>query len=258
MLTDLFDTHAHYGDPAFAEDRAAVVGALPEAGIVGAISVSASMEDSRAAEVLCRPWSYLYHTVGVHPSELCDLTPDALDELKALSAAPGCVAIGEIGLDYHYEPETAEAQKAWFRAQMELAREVKLPVIVHEREACGDCMAILREFPEVRCVVHCFSGSPETAKELLRMGHNVSFTGVLTFKNARRAPEVLRMLPDDRWMLETDSPYMCPEPCRGRRNDSRYLPYIAAKAAEILGEDAQTVAHRTTENAKAFFGIRDF
>ena len=256
VLHNLIDTHAHYDDPAFAADRDAVLRALPEAGIARAISVSASMENSRGLAELVAPYPYLYYTVGVHPSELDGLSEAEMDELVALAKGEKCVAIGEIGLDYHYEPETAELQKRWFRRQMELARALDLPVVIHEREACGDCMEILRDFRDVRCVVHCFSGSPETAAELLRMGHSISFTGVLTFKNARRAPDVLRMLPPDRLMLETDSPYMAPEPCRGTRNDSRLLPYIALRAAEILGEEPQALADRTTENAKRFFGMK--
>ena len=183
------------------------------------------------------------------------MTDKDFDELRELAADPKCVAIGEIGLDYHYDLSPREIQRVRFTQQMELARELGKPVIIHEREACADVLDVVTRFKDLRGVYHCFSGSWETAKIILDQGWYLSFTGVITFKNARRALEVVEKMPADRLMIETDSPYLAPVPMRGTRNDSRNLAFIAAKAAELRGMTPEELAALTLENGRRFFGI---
>ncbi len=255
MYTNIFDTHAHYADHAFDADRAEVLQQLPAQGVRYVMLAGCDVQDSVQCAALANQYDYIYASAGVHPGCIDDLPDDWLDRIRTLAKTePKIRAIGEIGLDYHYEGYDADCQKAVFIAQLELARELELPVILHIREAMGDAMEILREY-RPNGVMHCYSGSAETARELLSLGMHISLTGVLTFKNARKALEVLEMLPADRFLLETDCPYMAPVPFRGKRCDSAMIAYTAEKAAEVKGLDTQTLIDTCCENGKRLFRI---
>ena len=252
----LFDTHAHMDDRAFDTDREELLTGLPEQGITLLMNPGCSLESSRNAAALAEKYSYIYAAVGSHPDAADEVNDAVLEEYWKLCKLNSKIkAIGEIGLDYHYEEIPRELQKKAFIAQMELARELDLPVIVHERDAHEDGLAIVKAFPEVKGVFHCFSGSAELARQLTDLGWYIGFTGVLTFKNARRAIEAAQAIPLDRIVIETDCPYMSPEPFRGRRNDPGKVYRMAEKLAEIRGitvEDAQRV---TLENGKRLYRI---
>ena len=214
------------------------------------------METSRTAVELAARFAHVYAAVGIHPENCHDFTPAQIDDLRALAARPKVVAIGEIGLDYYWaENPPRELQQDVLRRQMALAQELSLPVIIHDRDAHADTMAIVREFPRVTGVFHCFAGSVEMARELLALGWMLSFNGAITFKNARRAPEVVAAVPLERLMIETDSPYLTPVPHRGERNDSSYVRFVAEKIAEIKGIPYEEVVQATMENGKRFFHI---
>ena len=232
----LFDTHAHMDDRAFREDRDAILEGLAEKGVGLVMNPGCSLESSRNAVALAEKYPFVYAAVGSHPDVADEVNDTVLDEYRKLCKLSDKVkAIGEIGIDYHYEDIPRELQLKAFRMQMELAREVKLPVIVHEREAHDDGMKVVREFPDVTGVFHCYSGSAEMARQLVDKGWYIGFTGVLTFKNARKAIETAQAIPIDRIVLETDCPYMAPVPHRGKRNDPGYLCHMAEKLAEIRG-----------------------
>ena len=252
----LFDTHAHMDDRAFDDDRGELLSRLPEAGIGLLMNPGCSLASSRAACALAKEYDYIYAAVGSHPDAAAEGSPEVLEAYRALVREnPKVKAIGEIGLDYHYEDVPREIQKKAFRAQMALAAELDLPVIVHEREAHADGMAIVREFPTVTGVFHCYSGSPEMAKELVSLGWYIGFTGVLTFKNARKALEVASSLPLDRIVLETDCPYMSPEPFRGKRNDPGKLYRMAQALAALRGLSEEAVQGITLENGRRLYRI---
>lgn len=252
----LFDTHAHLDDRAFDTDRAKLLSGLPEQGLALVMNPGCSLASSRNADALSREYTYIYAAVGSHPDAADEVNDEVLEQYRLLCRAnPKIKAIGEIGLDYHYEDIPRELQKAAFRAQMKLAEELKLPVIVHEREAHADAMEILDEFPTVTGVFHCYSGSLEMAKELVRRGWYIGFTGVLTFKNARKAVEVAAAIPQDRLVLETDCPYMAPEPFRGKRNHPGYLYRMAEKLAELWTLPVEEVQTITLENGKRLYHI---
>ena len=249
----LFDTHAHYDDEAFDADRDAVLAAFD--GLV--IDPGCTLASSQAAVDLAARHPHVYAAVGIHPENCGDFVPEHMDALRQLAREPKVVAIGEIGLDYYWpENPPRDFQQQVFRAQLELALELELPVIVHDREAHADTLSIVREFPDVTGVFHCFSGSPEMARELLDLGWYLGFDGPVTYKNARRAPEVAAVTPLDRMLIETDSPYMTPVPHRGERNDSAYVFYIAEKLAQIKGMTTEEMARLTMENGKSLFGIQ--
>jgi len=251
-----FDTHAHYDDAAFGPDRDELLGTLlPRSGVELVVNPGCNAESSRMAVQLAERYHYFYAAVGFHPSDAADFTEESAALLRELAGHPKVQAIGEIGLDYYHGADTVAAQQRCFRRQLELARELGKPVIVHDREAHKDCLDILAEYPDVRGVFHCYSGSAEMAKELVRRGWHLSFTGAITFKNARRVPEVIAAVPPEKIMIETDAPYLAPVPHRGRRNDSTKLPLIAGRIAEILGTTLEEVAALTLENGKRFFGI---
>ena len=252
----LFDTHAHMDDRAFDADRAQLLSALPEQGIGLLMNPGCSLASSRNASQLSRTYDYIYAAVGSHPDVADEVNETVLEEYRRLVAAnPKIKAIGEIGLDYHYEDIPRELQLKAFRAQMALAKELDLPVIVHEREAHEDGMKVVEEFPEVKGVFHCYSGSAEMAKWLVQRDWYIGFTGVLTFKNARKALEVAAAIPMDRIVLETDCPYMSPEPFRGKRNDPGKLYRMAEKLAELRGLTVEQVHTITTENGKKLYRI---
>ena len=252
----LFDTHAHLDDRAFDPDRAALLQSLAASGVAMVMNPGCSLDSSRNVDALTRQYPWLYGAVGSHP-DACDEVDDAvIEEYRMLCKQnPKIKAIGEIGLDYHYEDIPRDIQRAAFRRQMALAAELGLPVIVHERDAHADGMAIVEEFPTVSGVFHCYSGSLEMAKWLIDRGWYIGFTGVLTFKNARKAVEVAANIPLDRLVLETDCPYMAPEPFRGKRNHPGYLYRMAERLAEIRGLSLEEIHRITTENGKRLYGI---
>lgn len=255
MYTNIFDTHAHYTDRAFDADREQLLTELPEKGVSLVMLAGCSTQDSAACAALAEQYDYIYAAAGVHPECVDTLPEDWLAQIRKIAESSDKVrAIGEIGLDYHYEGFDAEKQKAVFISQLELAAELDLPVILHVRDAIGDAMEILRKY-RPKGVMHCYSGSAETAKEILSLGLHISFTGVLTFRNARRALEVLELLPPERFMLETDCPYMAPVPFRGKRCDSSMIAHTAEKAAEIMGRDTQELIDCCCENGKRLFRI---
>lgn len=252
----LFDTHAHLDDHAFDPDRDALLAALPRQGIGLLMNPGCSLATSRAACALAREHSWIYAAVGSHPDAAAEVTPEVLEEYRRLIREnPKVKAIGEIGLDYHYEDVPRNIQQEAFLAQMELAREAKLPVIVHERDAHADGMTVVRHFPEVTGVFHCYSGSLEMARELVEQGWYIGFTGVLTFKNARRALEVAAGLPLDRIVLETDCPYMSPEPFRGKRNDPGRLYRMAEALSALRGLPVEEIETITMENGKRLYRL---
>ena len=252
----LFDTHAHMDDRAFDEDRQTLLASLPGQGIGLLMNPGCSLEASRRADALSRTYDYIYAAVGSHPDAADEVDPAVLAEYRQLCREnPKIRAIGEIGLDYHYEDIPRDRQQAAFRAQMGLARELGLPVIVHEREAHEDGIRIVEEFPEVTGVFHCYSGSAEMAKRLIGRGWYIGFTGVLTFKNARRAVETAAAIPLERIVLETDCPYMSPEPFRGKRNDPGRLYRMAERLAEIRGLPLEEIHRITSENGKRLYRI---
>ena len=252
----LFDTHAHMDDRAFDADREELLRSLPEQGLKLVMNPGCSLESSRNVSRLTREYDFLYGAVGSHPDAADEVNDAVLAEYRELCKLNSKIrAIGEIGLDYHYEDIPREIQKQAFRMQMELARELNLPVIVHERDAHEDGMKIVEEFPEVKGVFHCYSGSAEMARQLVDKGWYIGFTGVLTFKNARKAVEVASSIPLERIVLETDCPYMAPEPFRGKRNDPGKIYRMAEKLAEIRGLSVEEIQRITTENGKRLYRI---
>ena len=252
----IFDTHAHYDDAQFDADREALLSAMPENGVGLILDPGCDLESSRAAIALAEQYPYIYAAVGYHPENCAPYTDADLDILRRLAQHPKVVAIGEIGLDYYWEQNPPkEFQQAVFRAQLALARELDLPVIVHDRDAHADCLAIVKEFPEVRGVFHCYSGSVEMARELWKLGWYLGLDGPVTYKNARRTVEVAAEVPLERLLLETDSPYMAPVPKRGTRNDSRNIRCIAEKIAEIRNMTADAIIRVSAENGRRLFGI---
>lgn len=250
-----FDTHAHYDDKAFDEDREELLQKLESADVELIIDPGCDVDSSRKALELAEKFPFLYAAVGLHPEELEKHGGDALDKVRELAGHPKCVAIGEIGLDYYWDASRREEQKALFRRQIELAMELDKPVIVHDREAHGDCLEIVRDYPGLRGVFHCYSGSAEMAKELLKLGWYLGFDGPITYKNARKALEALELCPLERILIETDSPYLSPVPMRGKRNDSSNLRYVADKIAQIKGLSPEEAAALTLANGCRLFGI---
>ena len=251
----LFDTHAHMDDRAFREDRDEILQGLSAKGVGLVMNPGCSLASSRSAVALAEKYDFVYAAVGSHPDVADEVNEEVLEEYRKLCKLDKVKAIGEIGIDYHYEDIPRQLQLQAFRMQMELAREVGLPVIVHEREAHEDGMAVVREFPEVTGVFHCYSGSAEIARQLVDKGWYIGFTGVLTFKNARKAIETAESIPIDRIVLETDCPYMAPVPHRGKRNDPGYLCHMAEKLAEIRGLSVAEIYQITTENGKRLYRI---
>lgn len=252
---DIIDSHSHYDDEAFDEDRDALLESLPGHGIEKVIDVGASVESAREALRLAERWPHVYCALGVHPNEVGALTDAVLDEFGKQSVKPKVVAIGEIGLDYHHEEPERDMQAAWFRKQIRLAKRVGLPIIVHSREAAQDTLDIIKEEKAEECggVIHCFSSGPEIAAIYVKMGFYLGIGGVVTYQNARKMKDVVRSVPMERILLETDCPYLTPMPHRGTRNSSLYLPLIAEEIASLRGISPQEVIDRTHENALRCF-----
>lgn len=257
MELKLFDTHAHLDDSQFDTDREEVIAKIKAAGVYNVMEIGSSVENSETAVKIAEAHDFIYCSVGIHPEYAEDAKDADFDRIKDLAlSCPKVKAIGEIGIDYHYDDCASRVKQiACFERQIDMAKELSLPIIVHDRESKGDVLNILREKQVSRGVVHCFSGSAETAKILVNMGLMISFTGVITFKNARRAIEALKVIPTDRLMIETDSPYIAPEPHRGKRNDSRYVLHVAEKMAEVKGLSLEELCRITYENGKKFFNI---
>lgn len=251
----LFDTHAHLNDPAFDADRDELIRGLPDKGVAFVMNVGCCLESSRDCVAMAETYDHIYASVGSHPDSANEVNEAVLDEYRMLCKHDKVKAIGEIGLDYYYEDIPRDVQQKAFRMQMELAQELGLPVIVHERDAHQDGLMIVKNFPSVTGVFHCYSGSAEMARQLVNMGWYIGFTGVLTFKNARKAVETAASIPLDRIVLETDCPFMAPEPFRGKRNDPGYLFRMAEKLAEIRNISVDEVLEITTLNAKALYRI---
>lgn len=251
----IFDTHAHYDSSAFNADRFEVLAKMPDNNVGIIVDPGCDLESSRAALQLAERFEHVYAAVGWHPEDIDKFTEQGYQELAELCRHPKCVAVGEIGLDYYWDAEHKQEQKKLFVRQIELALSINKPVIVHDREAHGDCFDIVCRYPELRGVFHCYSGSAEMASELLKRGWYLGFDGPVTYKNARKTIEVLEMCPAERIVIETDSPYLTPVPNRGKRNDSTNLRYVIEKIAEVKGMSADEVERVTYENGKKLYGL---
>jgi len=253
----IFDSHAHYDDAAFDEDRAALLASLPEKKVCGIVNAASNLASARASLALAEKYPYVYAAVGIHPLDVETVPADglasAMDEIRTLLKHPKAVAIGEIGLDYHYDTPR-DAQMTLLRAQLALAKELDMPVILHDREAHGPMLDLLREF-QPKGVVHCFSGSAEMAKEVLKLGLYIGLGGAVTFKNAVHPLEVAAIVPADKLVLETDAPYMTPVPFRGKRCDSALIAYTAEKIAQVRGISAEELLTATAQNARTLFEL---
>lgn len=253
----IFDTHVHYDDEAFDQDREAVLQKIREDGVGMIADIGADIASSKKAMELSERYDFIYAVVGVHPSEVEPMQPSDIAWLREMAKKPKVVAIGEIGLDYHYEEPERELQKKWFKAQLELAKEVKLPVSIHSREAAQDTLTIMQQMDmqETGGVIHCFSYGWEMAKIYLDMGFYLGIGGVVTFKNAKKLKEVVQKASLERIVLETDGPYLAPEPFRGKRNMSSYLTYVAEKIAELKKITPEEVIQITEQNARRLYHI---
>ena len=255
----IFDTHAHYDDDAFDEDRDTLLGEIFSSGICCITDVGASVKSSKSAVALSKKWSQIYAAVGVHPDSTADMTEEDIETLRSLAQEKKVVAIGEIGLDYYWDNSPREVQKKWFERQLALAREVDLPVIIHSREAAKDTMDIMREAAKAgnTGVIHCYSYAAPMAKEYISMGFFIGIGGVLTFKNARVIKEVASEIPLSSIVLETDSPYLAPVPYRGKRNNSMYLKEVVKQQAQIKQVSEETVITTTLANAKRLYRLEE-
>ena len=253
----LFDSHAHIDDKRYKDDREDTIARAAAAGLVGILNAGADMFSSARAVELAQKHPAVWASVGIHPHDAKDAREGDYDKMKAWCALPKVVAVGEIGLDYHYDLSPRDVQRAVFVRQLALAREVGKPVIIHDREAHADTLAIVREEGKgLTGVFHCFSGSVETAREVLKLGFYLSVAGPVTFANAHKLHDVVKMAPLDKLLIETDSPYLTPEPYRGRRNEPAFVKHVAEKVAELRGMDMAALAVATTENTRRLFGIK--
>ena len=253
----LFDSHAHYDDNKFDQDRQDVIEKVRQSGIAFIVNAASNIPSSIDSIALSQEYEFIYAAVGVHPQDVEGMNDNVISMLADFAREPKVVAIGEIGLDYHYDDVPKPLQKHWFARQILLARELKLPIIIHDRESHEDILKIVKKenAKEVGGVFHCFSGSVEMAREVLDNNFYISIGGVATFKNAKKIVDVIRAIPSDRILIETDSPYLAPEPFRGTRNDSSYIRYTAMKVAEIREDSFENIARITCENAKRLFNI---
>lgn len=255
----IFESHAHYDDEAFDADREALLGSFAENGIGYVVNVAASLDSVKTTQALMKRWDFVYGALGVHPSETGELNEENFSWLRAQLKTPKTVAVGEIGLDYYWDKEedVRARQKEWFARQLAMAKEERLPVIIHSRDAAKDTWDVMEgeSAKELRGVVHCFAYTKETARDFLKWDYYFGIGGVLTFKNAKKLKEAVEYIPLDRILLETDSPYLTPEPYRGKRNCSRYLPYVVRALAEIKGISEEEVEEITCRNAKEFFSL---
>lgn len=253
----IFDTHAHYDDDSFNEDRDSLLNKMSDNNVGKIVSVSADMKDIENKKILMNKYNFIYASVGVHPENVANLTDDDMLTIEKTALEPGFLAIGEIGLDYHYDDIPKEIQEKWFRAQLDIATKVNKPVIIHSREACEDTLRIMNDYPNLTCVMHCYSYSKETAEILLKKNFYFGIGGVVTFKNAKKLLEAVSYIPMDRILLETDCPYLSPEPLRGRRNNSTNIKYVVNKIAEIKNISAREVEDITWNNACRFYNLNN-
>mgnify|MGYP002538273233 FL=1 len=251
-----FDTHTHLDDEKFDQDRELVIENLKKEGVSLAVNVGADLTSSKNSIALAEQYDFIYAAVGVHPNEVGEMQDEDLETLADMAKHEKVVAIGEIGLDYHYDEPGRDVQKLWFEKQLRLAQALNMPFIVHDRDAHQDTLELLKKVGYYNGVMHCFSGSCEMAKILLDLGFYISIAGQVTFKNAPKVKEVAKMVPADRLFIETDSPYLTPEPHRGARNNSANVKFTCAKIAELKGISAEELAKVTLENGKNFYGIR--
>lgn len=254
MYQNIFDTHSHYDDDQFDNDRFSLLSSLGEKGVNKVVSCGCDISSSKLNQMLAQKFDSYYFAAGFHPENLEGFEKKDLDEIADIAKDQKCVAIGEIGLDYHWMSSTKEKQIEFFKNQILLANDLDMPVIVHDREAHGDTLDALREL-KPKGVLHCFSGSKEMAKEIIKLGMYIGLNGVVTFKNARKSLEVVKEIPLDRLVLETDCPYLAPEPHRGKRNDSTYIPFIAQRIGEVLNMDAQQILDITNQNAHKLYNL---
>lgn len=254
MYQNIFDTHSHYDDEKFNPDREMLLSTLQSQGVSNVVSCGCDIETTRFNFDLAQTYDFMYFAAGFHPECLEGASLQDLELIKKFAQNKKCVAIGEIGLDYHWMSSIKEVQKEFFTAQIELAADLDLPVIVHDREAHGDTLDILKA-TKPKGVVHCFSGSKEMAREIIKLGMYIGMNGVVTFNNARKSLEVVKEIPLDRLVLETDCPYLAPVPHRGKRNDSSLIPFVAEKIAALLEMDAQELLNITNENAKKLYNL---
>ncbi|AUN12910.1 TatD family hydrolase [Paraclostridium sordellii] len=255
----LFDSHAHLNDERFDEDREELINSLKAKGVDLVLNPGACIETSKSSVELANKYDFIYAAVGVHPHDVGEMTEDDIETLRKLALENEKVkAIGEIGLDYYYDNSPREIQKKWFKRQIELANELKLPIIIHDRDAHGDTFEIIKntKSPEIGCVLHCYSGNVELAKEYVKMGCYISIPGTVTFKNNKKTREVAKEIPLEYLLIETDSPYMAPEPHRGKRNDPSLVQFVADKIAQEKGISYEQVCEATKENATRFFNIK--
>ncbi|MDU2149205.1 MAG: TatD family hydrolase [Paeniclostridium sordellii] len=255
----LFDSHAHLNDERFDEDREELINSLKAKGVDLVLNPGACIETSKSSVELANKYDFIYAAVGVHPHDVGEMTEDDIKTLRKLALENEKVkAIGEIGLDYYYDNSPREIQKKWFKRQIELANELKLPIIIHDRDAHGDTFEIIKNTknPEIGCVLHCYSGNVELAKEYVKMGCYISIPGTVTFKNNKKTREVAKEIPLEYLLIETDSPYMAPDPHRGKRNDPSLVQFVADKIAQEKGISYEQVCETTKENAKRFFNIK--
>ena len=253
-MSRIFDSHAHYDDPSFDEDRETLLSSLPEKGVCAVLNAASTLENAPRCVGFTKQYPYIYAAVGVHPNYCADLSDEGLREIRALTAEEKVIAVGEIGLDYHYDYASREVQRHWFKAQLKMAKELDLPVIVHDREAHEDILTLLGKY-RPRGVIHCFSGSAEMALEAVRLGLYIGIGGSITFKNARQPVRVAAAVPEDRLLIETDAPYLSPVPYRGKRNDSTRIPYTASRIALARGTTTDHVLEITRRNACELFQI---
>ena len=252
----IFDTHAHYDDGQFDEDREELLASMAENGVGTIVNVSASYASCERVTDMARDYPFLYAAVGVHPDEVGDLNEESFARMKALFTREKVVGVGEIGLDYYWEKESHEIQKKWFIRQLELAGELGLPVVIHSREAAADTMEIMKRYAKgLKGVIHCYSYSREMAKEYVKMGFYIGVGGVVTFKNARKLKETVEEIPLASIVLETDCPYLAPVPYRGKRNHSAYIRYVAEEVARLKGLSCEEVIRQTEKNAKELYGF---
>lgn len=253
----IFDTHSHYDDKQFEDDREELLASMPSQGVGTIVNVSASYDSCQYAVALAQKYPFVYAAVGIHPDEVGSLDEEKFAEMKKLFREEKVVAVGEIGLDYYWDNEPHEVQRQWFIRQIDLARELDLPVIIHSREAASDTMYIMQNYAKgLSGVIHCYSYSVEMAREYVKMGFYIGIGGVVTFKNAKKLKDVAAEIPLERILLETDCPYMAPEPYRGKRNHSAYLSYVAEKIAELRGITPEEVIKVTEENARRMYRLQ--
>ena len=252
----LFDTHTHLDDEKFDKDRDELIASLNEQGVSLLVNIGADLKSSEASIKLAEKYDFIYASVGVHPCDTKDLTDGDLKKLEEMAQHEKVVAIGEIGLDYYWDEPEREIQKEWFTKQLLLAKKLNMPYIIHDRDAHADTLEIVKKCDYTNGVMHCFSGSVETAQEVIKTGMYISLSGTVTFKNAKKAQEVAASVPLDKLLIETDSPYLTPEPFRGKRNNSAYVRYTAEKIADIRGLTFEELAKITMENGKRFYNIK--